>query len=155
MIFGTSRRLFLRMGLCAALVSGLLAAGGPAALADCAETIWVDVYDVAVEAERDTYRRGDTAVLHAAVVNRETGAPVEGATFAAYVTNPRRGWIFGGGETDLEGRAIARLKLKKSYVRKGPAEVHAIAFKESVDATCARVVEFGEQHLEEAFVVKR
>ena len=154
-MLGTKRRIWFRLGLCAALVSGLVAAGGPAALADCAETVWADVYDVTLEAERDTYRPGDTARLHATVVHRQTGMPVEDARFVAYITNLKKALILGYGMTDADGKAEVGLKLKKGSVRGGPVNVRGIAYKESVDATCARLVEYGEKRLKNAFVIKR
>lgn len=151
---GTKRRLSFRIGLCAALVSGVVVAGGPAALADCAETVWVETYEVQVEAERDVYRAGETARLDATVVHQDTRAPIEGATFVAYVSNLKKGWLYGFGKTDADGHTSARLKLRKKSVRPGPVEVRSIAYKMSVDATCAQLVEFGERTLKRAFVVK-
>lgn len=154
-MLGTKRRLSFRIGLCAALVSGLVAVGGSSALADCAETVWADVYDVTLEAERDIYHPGDTARLHATVVHRQTGMPVEDARFVAYITNLKRVLILGYGMTDADGKAEAELKLKKGYVRTGPVSVRGIAYKESLDATCARLVEYGEKRLKNAFVIRR
>ena len=148
------RRFGLRIGLCAALVSGLLIAGGSSALAAC-ETVWVDVYDVQVEVGRSTYRLGETAVVDAVVTRTETGDPVAGADFVVIATGARKGWVFGWDETDAEGRATARLKLKKKTFRPGPIDLRAVAMEQRADAaSCAQVYEYGETIVENAFVVK-
>ena len=150
-----SKRLFFRIGPCAALVSGLSIAGGSSALAAC-ETVWVDVYDVGVEVGRAEYRIGDTAIVEATVTRRDTGAPVEDADFAAIATGARKGWVFGWDRTDDQGHATARIKLKKDAVRPGPMDLRAVALEQTADAaSCAQVYEYGETEVDEAFVVKR
>lgn len=150
----SNRRLSLRVALCAALVSGLVVTGGSSALADC-EAVWVDVYEVQVEVGRATYRVGDTAVVDATVTRSDTGAPVADANFVAIVSGPRKGWAFGWNKTDADGRATARMKLKKGEVTPGPMDLRAVAYEETADTTCAQVYEYGETEIDEAFVVKR
>jgi hypothetical protein len=153
MMLGSKRRLFTRIALCAALVSGALVTGGTAALADC-ESVWVDVYQVDLDARQASYDVGDTAVLDATVTRDDTGTPVEGATVVAYLENMKKGFVVGWGPSDAAGHAILRMKLTRKNVVTGPATVRSVAYKESVDATCAQLTEFGEKRLRKAFVVK-
>lgn len=154
MRLGSKRRLSVRIALCAALVSGAVVVGGSAALADC-ETVMVDVYEVDLEIARKSYRVGETVPIGATVTRRETGTPVEGALFAAIVTTGRNDYVVGWNETDAAGEAVARLKLERKNVKPGPAKLRSIAYKESVDATCAQLVEYGKKNLKNAFYVKR
>jgi hypothetical protein len=154
MRLGSKRRLSVRIALCAALVSGAVVVGGSTALADC-ETVMVDVYDVDLEIARDTYRVGETVPIVATVKREDTGTPVEGAMFAAIVTTGRNDWVVGWNETDVAGEAVAKVKLERKNVRPGPAKLRSIAYKESVDATCAQLVEYGKKDLRNAFYVKR
>lgn len=153
MRLGSKRRLTGRIALCAALVSGALFTGGSTALADC-ETVWVEVYDVELEIDRSAYRVGETVPVTATVTRQETGTPIEGATFVAFAPMGKESWVIGWDKTDDAGKAVARLKLAKKNVRLGPARLNTIAYKESVDATCAQLVEYGEKRLRRAFVVK-
>ena len=151
---GSKRRLTLRAGLCAALVSGLVVSGGSSALADC-ETVWVEVYDVQVDVGRSKYHLGDTVVVDATVTRSDSGAPVADAEFVAVATGARKGWVFGWNRTDAQGHATARMKLKKDQVKPGPMDLRAVAFEETADAaSCAQVYEYGEKKVKKAFVVK-
>lgn len=151
----SDRRLFSRVALCAALVSGLVFAGGATALADCQETIYVDAYEITLDPRRDVYRVGDTAVVDGTVTRTDTGEPVAGADFFVYIPPTRKGFVFGWAESDLSGQAVLRMKLEKDEVQTGPAKIVGRAQQERADATCARVVEYGELHYERAFVIKR
>lgn len=151
-----ANRLFVRIALCGVLVSGLVAAGGSTALADCQETIYVDAYEVHLEPQRDTYRVGDTAVVEGIVTRTDTGEPVAGADFYVYIPPTQgRGFVFGWAESDLNGHAVMRMKLKKGDVKTGPAKIVGRAQEERADATCANVVEYGEAHYDRAFTIKR
>lgn len=152
---GSSSRLFVRIALCAALVSGLLVAGGTSALADCQETIYVDAYTLELEPRRDSYRVGETAVIDGTVTRTETGEPVAGADFFVYFPPSRKGFVYGWATSDLNGEAVLKMKLKRGDVETGPAKIIGRAQQERADATCARVVEYGELHYDDAFVVKR
>jgi len=154
MTLGSKHRLSLRIALCAALVSGMVVAGSSVALAEC-ETVWVEVYDVQLDVGRRTYHIGERARIGATVTRSDTGMPVEDALFVAYIPKSRKGWVFGFGKTDAGGEATAWLKLKKGSVELGPTRVNSVAYRESVDATCARLVEYGQKNLRKAFVVKR
>ena len=141
--------------LCAALVSGLLVAGGGTALAEC-EQIWMKVYEVELQAERRTYHVGDTARVEATVTRQDTGAPVEDARFAVIVTNWRKGWLFGFDETDARGRATATFKLRRNRVKLGPVNLLALVYKETADvANCVQVAEYGRKRVRNAFVIER
>ncbi|MDQ3981208.1 MAG: hypothetical protein M3271_00845, partial [Actinomycetota bacterium] len=50
----------LRIGLCGALLTGLLVTGAAPAAADC-ESIWIEAYTVTLEVGRNVYRVGETA----------------------------------------------------------------------------------------------
>ena len=140
--------------MCAALVSGLVVAGGSSALADC-ETVWVEVYDVQVGVDRSTYRLGDTVTVDATVTRSDTGAPVANTDFVAIATGRRDGWVFGWNKTDAQGHVIARMKLKKDEVETGPMDLRAVALQETADAaSCAQVYEYGETKIKKAFVVR-
>ena len=152
---GLNRRIFVRIALCAALVTGMVVAGGASALADCGETFYVDAYDVLLEPQRDTYRVGQTAVIEGTVTRSDTGQPVAGADFFVYIPPTRKGFVFGWAKSDAAGHALLRMKLKRGDVNTGPAKIAGRAQQERADATCAQVVEYGEQHLERAFTIKR
>jgi hypothetical protein len=141
-----------RIALCAAVLSGILVTGATPASAEC-ETIWVEAYTVTLDVGRRVYRVGDTARVEAKVTRNDTGAPVAGATFAALVPF-RKTMLVDVDETNAAGRAVAELKLKKKSVRPGPARLYSIAYYEVADATCARLVEYGEKKLRKAFVIK-
>lgn len=154
MELGSKGRLFVRIALCASLVSGLLVAGGGTALANCQETVYVDSYEVELEPRRDTYRVGQTAVFDGNVTRSDTGAPVAAADFFVYIPPNRHGFVYGWAATDADGNAVLRMKLKRSEVGTGPATVVGRAQQERADATCANVVEFGEIRLDRAFVIE-
>ncbi|MDQ4126043.1 MAG: hypothetical protein M3134_10680 [Actinomycetota bacterium] len=154
MELGSKRRLFVRIALCVALVSGLSIAGGATALADCQETVYVDSYVVELEPRRETYRVGQTAVFDGKVTRSDTGAPVGAADFFVYIPPTRHGFVYGWAATDADGEAVLRMKLKRSEVGTGPAKVVGRAQKERADATCARVVEYGEVQLDRAFMIE-
>lgn len=152
---GSKRRLSGRIGLCAALVCGLLTAGSSAAVANC-ETVWVDVYEVELEAARDTYRIGDTAVLSATLTREDTGTPVADASFVSFIRPLRKQFSFAVGRTDDDGHTTLRLKLKRKSVKPGPAKVTGVGFTKTGDPTsCAEVVEYGEKTDPNAFTIKR
>lgn len=151
---GSRHRLFVRIALCATLVSGAVVAGGSTALADC-ETVSLDVYEIDLEIGRRSYRVGETVPLAATVTRRETGTPVEDALFAAFVSTGKNDWVLAWDKTDAAGEAVARLKLAKKNVTPGPARLRSFAYKMSVDATCAQLVEYGEKDVRNAFYVKR
>ena len=155
MKLGSKHHLFPRIALCAALVSGMVVAGGATALADCQETIYVDAYEVELEPRRDTYRIGQTALIEGTVTRTDTGAPVAGADFFVYIPPTRKGFVFGWAESDAAGHALLRMKLKRGEVNTGPAKIVGRAQQQRADATCARVVEYGELHLERAFTIER
>lgn len=150
----SQRRLFFRIGLCAALVSGLMVAGGATALADCQETIYVDAYEVALEPRSDRYRIGQTALIDGTVTRSDTGEPVSGADFFVYIPPTRHGFVYGWAESDSSGNVLLRMKLKRSEVRTGPAKIIGRAQEQRADAQCAQIVEYGELHLERAFVIE-
>jgi hypothetical protein len=153
MMLGSKRRLFTRIALCAALVSSALVTASTAALADC-ETVWIEVYTVDLDARQKSYEVGDTALLDVTVTREDTGTPVEDATVVAFVENSKRGFIVGWVPTDAAGHATVPLKLTKKNVRLGPAKIRSVGFKDSVNATCASLTEFGKKRLRNAFVVK-
>lgn len=154
MELGSNRRLFWRIALCGALVSGLVVTGGGAALADCRETIYVDAYDVVIEPRRDSYRVGQTAVIDGTVTRTDTGAPVADADFFVYIPPTRNSFVYAWSKSDADGNVTLRMKLKKGHVRTGPTKLVGRSQEERADATCAQVVEFGETHLERAFVIQ-
>ena len=154
MRLGSKHRIFVRVALSAALVSGLVVAGGTTALADCQETIYVDAYVVELEPRRDTYRVGQTAVFDGTVTRRDTGAPVPAADFFVYIPPSRHGFVYGWATTDDSGQAVLRMKLERGEVATGPAKIVGRAQEEKADATCARVVEFGEVQVPRAFVIE-
>lgn len=154
MELGSKRRLVVRLTLCAALVSGLVVAGGATALADCQETVYVDSYVVELEPRRDAYRVGQTAVFDGKVTRSDTGAPVQAADFFVYIPPTRHGFVYGWAATDASGNAVLRMKLKRSEVGTGPVTVVGRAQQERADATCANVVEYGEIRLDRAFVIE-
>jgi hypothetical protein len=143
----------LRIGLCVAVMAGLLAGGAAPASADC-ESIWVEAYTVKLDVGRKVYRVGDTARVEGTVTRTQTGAPVAGAKFVAIVPF-EDAMLVNMKKTDAAGRAEAELKLKRRAVELGPARLHAIAYYEVADTTCASVVEYGEKKLRKAFVIKR
>lgn len=146
---------FARIVLGGALVAGMLVAGGTSALAEC-ETVWVDAYDVEMQTDRTSYRVGESALIAASVTRTDTGAPVAGADFVAYVMGKRSGFVYTWGTTDADGRALVKLKLKKGEIELGPAKLVGRGWSETAaDTACASVVEFGEQQVRNAFVVKR
>lgn len=149
----SNRRLFVRIGLCAALVTGVLVTGNAVAFADCGETIYVDAYDVQLQPRRDSYRVGDTAVIEGTVTRTDTGEPVAGADFFVYIP-PTKGFVYGWAESDLTGHAVIRMKLKKGEVRTGPTKIIGRAQQQRADATCAQIVEYGELHYDRAFVIR-
>lgn len=155
MKLGSKRRLFSRIALCAALVSGMVVvSGGASALAHCGETIYVDAYEVELEPRRDTYRVGETALIEGTVTRSDTGAPVVDADFFVYIPPTRKGFVFGWAKSDASGQALLRMKLKRGDVNTGPAKIVGRAQQERADATCARVVEYGELQMERAFTIK-
>ena len=154
MELGSKRGLFVRVALSAALVSGLVVAGGATALADCRETIYVDAYVVELAPRRDSYRVGQRAVFDGRVTRRDTGAPVDAADFFVYIPPTRGRFVFTWAETDATGAAVLRMKLKRGEVEPGPANVVGRAQQQRADATCADVVEYGEVRLDHAFVIE-
>jgi hypothetical protein len=151
---GSKRRLLVRIVLSAVMVSGLVAAGGTTALAECRETVYVDAYVVEVEPRRRVYRIGQTAVFDGKVTRRDTGAPVEAADFFVYIPPTRTGFVFSWARTDAAGEAILRMKLKRSHVETGPSKVVGRGQQERANATCVQVVEYGEIRLDRAFVIE-
>ena len=143
-----------RILLCAALVSGVVVAGGGTASAEC-EQIWLKVYDVEVDAERKTYRVGETARVEAMVTRKDGGAPVQDAPFGLIVTNWRKGWLFGFDETDAQGRADMALELRRNRVKLGPVNVVALAYKEIADvASCVQIGEYGKKRARKLFTIE-
>lgn len=151
----SNRRVFFRIALCAALVSGALVTGGATALADCQEQIYVDAYDVQLEPRRDAYRVGDTALIDGTVTRKDTGAPVSGVDFFVYIPPSRHGFVYGWTQTDSSGNALLRMKLKRGEVATGATKIVGRAQEERADATCAQIIEYGELHLDRAFSIRR
>ena len=147
-----SGRVPLRLALCGALVSGVLA-GSAAPVSAACETVWVKAYDVDLEIERKVYRVGDTARVEATVTRKDTGAPVASANFWAALLF-EDSMVFDFDETDTSGLAVTDLKLKKKHVELGPARLLALAVFEVADAQCAALVEYGEKRMRKAFVIK-
>lgn len=145
-------KLWLRAGLCTAVVAAGLLTGAGSVSAAC-ERIEVEAYDVYVEVERRVYHPGETAVVEAMVLRKDTGAPVAGAKFAAIVPF-RKAILYGVDTTDARGHAVARLRLSKRYVQTGPARLWAYAYEELADTYCATVVEKGEKRIRNAFTIK-
>ncbi len=138
--------------LCAALVTGGLFSGAATAAPAC-ETVWVRTYDVSLDVGRKVYRIGDTARVEATVTRRDTATPVADVKFVAIVPYPEA-LVLDIDKTDAAGHAVAELRLKRKYVRPGPARLIGIAYNEVADTTCATVVEYGQKRIRKAFVVK-
>lgn len=141
-----------RLGLSAVLASAALV-GAPAPVSAACETVWVEAYDVKLEAGRRSYRIGDTARVEATVTRKDTGTPVAGADFAAIVIVDDAGG-FDADRTDSAGVAVARLKLKKGDVEPGRVTIRSLAVYEVADASCATVVEYGHEKLRNAFTIE-
>lgn len=150
---GWKQGLWARVALCAALVAGLVAAGGATASAAC-ESVWIEAYDVDVEVERRKYSVGDTVGVHGTVTRKDTGAPVGGAWFVVIVPF-RKTLLIEYSETDAAGRADVGIKLSKGDVEPGWAKLRAVAYYEVADvASCAQVTEYGEKRLRRAFFIE-
>ena len=124
-----------------------------AASAPACETVSAPTYDVSLEVGRKTYRVGDTVRVEATVTRIETGTPAEDVPFIAIVPY-RRALILDYDHTDASGHAVVHLKLRRRYVRTGPAKLWGIAHDEVAGTTCATVVEHGEKRIKNAFVVR-
>lgn len=145
-------RIALRLALCAVLVTGAVAASAGPASAVC-ETVYVDAYNVELEIPRDVYRAGETVRVEAMVTRKDTGMPVADASFVA-VLFFEDAIVLDMDVTDIGGRAVAHLKLKKKHVDPGPVPLLARAQVQVADAQCAALVEYGEKRLRKAFTIK-
>ena len=138
--------------MCAALASSVVVVGSAPASADC-ESIWVEAYEVELEIGRKVYRIGETARVEGTVTRADTGAPVAGADFVAILPF-KKSMVIDVERTDSSGHAVAKLRLKRKYVRPGPARLWAVAYDKVADTTCAEVLEYGEKRLRKACVIR-
>jgi hypothetical protein len=148
-----SSRVFLRLTLCTALVTGALAGSAGPVSASC-ERVYVEAFVIELDIPRDVYRVGETARVEATVTREDTGMPVAGADFYAALLF-EDAVVYDFGLTDATGVVVARLKLDKDQVEPGPARLLAWAEKEVADAECAALVEYGVKRLPHAFTIKR
>ena len=141
-----------------ALVLGLLLAllpahTAPARDASCADS-YVPAFEITAEARRDTYRLGQTAVIDLRVTDRFTGRP-QSNTWAGLMMDGRRDKIlFGYDKTDDEGRAVVRIRLKRTALEPGWARAHAAAW-EPVNSPAYCTGRYGERSYRRLFRIRR
>ena len=167
--------------LSTALLSGLLAFGHAAPAQACSsrgvramlrsgsalEVVSLRTYHLVVEADKPSYKVGDTAVINVTVTRPAhedplgQGIPIDPPeSFPAEEVNVGIGlrigdvFLFGHALTDAEGLAKVKIDIK-SYTPAGKASADAYAWKTVQETPCAKVEENGYTSKPDLFRVFR
>jgi len=123
-------RTITRHLMLAFLIVGTLAVFGPASPAHSSCTAYqsAETFDVEAKARRDVYKVGDTALVDVWVTDKLTGTPQNDVNAGVVVEGKRDRAIVDVAETDENGHALVRLRLKRSHVEPGWAKALAAAW---------------------------
>lgn len=117
----------------------------------------LETYEVAVEAGRRDYRRGEVARLTVTVNRHVKGTPVSvpAEDVSVLSVGMTGGWtMVGAGVTDADGQTHVKLRIRKDEPH-GWVDVSTVAYRTVARGPCLTVAEQGLMRDKQLFRIKR